>query len=222
MDQGSDEWKAVRCGLLTASEMKLVITPTLKIADNDKTKTHIWALLSQRITGHVPVSYISDAMLRGKEDEILARASYAEHYAPVLECGFITNNRFGFTIGFSPDGLVGDDGFIECKSRDQKYQVQTIAECVLDQTIPDEYMIQIQTGFLTSERKWCDFISRSGGLPQPTIRTYPDKTIMDAIEAGARAFEKKIEQKRADYDRALASGARLIPTERRAEMEIMI
>lgn len=28
--QGSDEWLAQRCGLLTASEMKLVITPTLK------------------------------------------------------------------------------------------------------------------------------------------------------------------------------------------------
>ena len=26
--QGSDEWLAARCGLLTASEMKLIVTPT--------------------------------------------------------------------------------------------------------------------------------------------------------------------------------------------------
>ena len=31
MIQGSDEWLAARCGLLTASEMKLIVTPTLKI-----------------------------------------------------------------------------------------------------------------------------------------------------------------------------------------------
>ena len=35
--QGSDEWFALRCGLLTASEMKLILTPTLKKANNEKT-----------------------------------------------------------------------------------------------------------------------------------------------------------------------------------------
>ena len=34
--QGSAEWHAARCGLLTASEMRLIITPTLKAASNDK------------------------------------------------------------------------------------------------------------------------------------------------------------------------------------------
>ena len=28
--QGSDEWMAARCGLLTASEMKHILTPTLR------------------------------------------------------------------------------------------------------------------------------------------------------------------------------------------------
>ena len=30
--QGSDEWHAARCGLLTASEMKLIVTPPPELA----------------------------------------------------------------------------------------------------------------------------------------------------------------------------------------------
>ena len=40
--QGSDEWLAARRGILTASEMKLILTPTLKAAINDKTRAHVW------------------------------------------------------------------------------------------------------------------------------------------------------------------------------------
>ena len=140
--QGSDEWLQQRCGLLTASEMKHIITPTLKVADNDKTRTHLWELLFQRLTGYVEPQYVSDDMLRGRDDEIEARMQYGKHFAPVTEIGFITNDRWGFTIGYSPDALVGDDGLIECKSRRGKYQVQTIAE----DEVPAEYMIQLQTG----------------------------------------------------------------------------
>ena len=64
--QGSDEWLAIRCGKLTASEMKHVLTPTLKIADNDKTRAHVFELLFQRITGYVEPQYVSDAMLPGQ------------------------------------------------------------------------------------------------------------------------------------------------------------
>ena len=38
----------------------------------------------------------------------------------------MTNDDHGVVIGYSPDGLVGDDGLIECKSRRQKYQIETI------------------------------------------------------------------------------------------------
>ncbi|CAB4219412.1 phage_rel_nuc, putative phage-type endonuclease [uncultured Caudovirales phage] len=216
--QGSDEWLAARCGLLTASEMKLVITPTLKVADNDKTRAHMWELLAQRVTGHVEPHYISDDMLRGQEDEIEARLVYAKHYAEVEEIGFITNDEWGFTIGYSPDGLVGDDGLIEIKSRRQKYQIETITS----QKMPDDYAIQVQTGLLVSGRKWCDFVSYSGGLHMVTIRVFPDPVIQTAIIAAATAFETKLAEKRAEYEAAIASKARLIPTERRIEQEMRL
>ena len=126
--QGSDAWHKARCGLITGSEVKLLLTPTLKQANNDKSRAHLWELAAQRISNYVEPSYIGDDMLRGHEEEFYARQLYAEHHAPVEECGFVTNDEWGFTLGCSPDGLVGDDGMIECKSRRQKYQIQTIVE----------------------------------------------------------------------------------------------
>jgi hypothetical protein len=214
IQQGSVEWYAARLGLMTASEMKHVLTPTLKLANNDKTKAHVYELLAQRISGYVEPIFESFDMLRGCEDEIEARLLYSKNYEPVTECGFITNDKWGFTLGFSPDGLVGDDGLIECKSRKQKYQVQTIVEWSAADKAPDEYMLQIQTGLLVSERKWCDFISYSGGLPMTTIRVFPDPVIQNAIVTAATDFEERIATARTIYDAMMASGARLLPTKR--------
>lgn len=214
--QGSDAWMDARCGLLTASEMKLILTPTLKIASNDKERSHLYELLAQRITRYVEPHYIGSDMLRGIEDEVYARDAYAENYAPVADMGFITNDRWGFTIGCSPDGLVGDDGLLECKSRRQKYQIETIASGEM----PDDYLLQVQTALLVSERKWLDFVSYSGGLPMVTIRVFPDPVVHDAIVAAATAFETRLAAKLDQYSKALNSGARLVPTERRIVQEM--
>ena len=223
--QGSEEWAALRCGLLTASEMKLLFTPTLKPAVNDKTRAHVYEIAAQRISQHVEPHYIGDDMLRGHEEEVEARILYAEKYAPVQECGFITNDRWGFTLGYSPDGLVGDDGLIEAKSRRQKFQIQTIVEHVwggTPATIPDEFAIQIQTGLLVSEREWCDFLSYSNGLPMAAIRVYPNDELQKAILEAAERFEAQVEAKVKNYGLALASGARLTPTKRRVEQEMVL
>ncbi|MBP8296363.1 MAG: YqaJ viral recombinase family protein [Burkholderiales bacterium] len=214
--QGSDEWLAARCGLLTASEMKLIITPTLKAASNDKERAHLYELLAQRITRYVEPHYISDDMLRGRDDEIEARALYAQHYAPVEEVGFITRDFGGVvTIGYSPDGLVGADGLIECKSRRQKYQVQTIVAGAM----PDDYLMQVQTGLLVTGRAWCDFISYCGGLPMVPIRVYADARVQEAILDAAEGFEARLAEAHARYLAAITEH-RLIPTERRIEQEM--
>lgn len=215
--QGSDEWLAMRCGLLTASEMKHVITPTLKAANNDKTRAHLYELLAQRVTNYVEPVYISTDMLRGTEDEFYARQAYAEHHAPVEQVGFVTNDRWGFTIGYSPDGLVGKDGLIEIKSRRQKFQVQTIVENLTGGTIPADYVMQAQTGLLVSEREWLDFISYSGGLPMCVVRVWPDDAVQGAIIEAAAAFEAKLAECLEIYRDASAG---LVPTERRVEQEM--
>lgn len=219
MTQGSLEWHAARCGLITASEMKLIITPSLKAASNDKERSHLFELLAQRVTEYVEPSYIGDHMLRGWDDEIEARRLYGETYAPVTEVGFITNDRWGFTIGYSPDALVGEHGLLECKSRKQKFQIETIATG----QVPEEFMIQLQTGLLVSERQWIDFVSYSGGLPMVTIRVLPDPEYQEAIIVAATAFEDRIAKRLAMYREALtATDIRLIPTERKIIEEMFV
>lgn len=215
VEQGSDAWLAMRCGMLTASEMRLILTPTLKVAANDKQRAHVWELAAQRITRYVEPHYISDDMLRGQADEIDARALYAEQFAPVQTCGFMTNSRHGVTIGYSPDGLVRDHGLIEIKSRRQKYQLQTIA----DAEVPLDYWMQVQTGLLVSERKWLDFVSYSGGLPMVVIRVHPDARTQAAIIEAALAFEQSVAAATQSYRDSLTK-LRNVPTERRVEMEM--
>jgi predicted phage-related endonuclease len=220
--QGSEEWHNARCGLLTASEVDRILTPKLKIADNAKTRAHLWELAAQRISAYVEPTYIGDAMLRGHEDEILARALYAEKYAPVAEVGFVTNDKWGFVLGCSPDGLVGDDGMIECKSRCQKYQVQTIVEEFTGiARIPEEYVLQVQSGLLVTGRKWCDFISYSGGLPMAVVRCTADAAVQDAIIEAAAKFEARICEVIADFHEAVAARG-YHPTERRIEEEMIV
>jgi len=222
MIQGSDEWHAARCGLLTASEMKLIVTPTLKVASNDKERQHLYELMYQRVTKYVEPHYVSDDMLRGRDDEIEAVTVYHDNYHQVDLAGFITNDKWGFTIGYSPDGLIGTDGLIEAKSRRGKYQMQTICENVSPETCPEDYMLQVQTGLLVSERKWCDLISYHGGLSMATMRVYPDEVVQKAIVDAAGSFEERMKIKLTKYNEILASKARLIPTERKIEEEIYL
>jgi YqaJ-like viral recombinase domain len=215
-DQGSEQWHQARLGLLTASEMHLIVTPGLKVAANDKTRAHEWELLAQRITGHVEPQHMNDNFIRGHEDEIKARNLYSATYAPVKKSGFVTNDKWGFTIGYSPDGLIGDDGLLECKSRRQRFQV----EVLMTGEVPTEHVIQCQTGLLVTERKWLDYVSYSGGLPMPAIRVFPCPETQAAIIAAATAFEQRVAEKLARYA-ATIDTLRTVPTERTAEMEMV-
>ena len=219
LTQGCDEWLEVRRGLLTASEMDRILTPTLKVAANDKARMHLWEIMAQRISGFVEPSYIGDEMLRGWDDEIEARRIYSERIAPVEDVGFMTNDRWGFTIGYSPDGLVGVDGLIEVKSRRQKFQVQAIA----DGWQSVDFGLQVQTGLLVSERSWLDFISYSGGLPMAVFRVYPDDKVKGAIIDAATEFEAQVAAKMAAYHKEMRDPkGRFFPTERRVEEEMRV
>lgn len=218
MLQGSPEWYAARCGLLTASEMEKIITPAkLQYSNSKDERTHLYELAAQRVTQYVEPSYIGEHMLRGIEDELDARELYSGKYAPVRQVGFVANNRWGFTLGCSPDGLVGDDGCIETKSRLQKHQFETI----LKNEMPSDFMLQVQTILLVTERKWCDFNSYCSGMPMATIRVYPDTRVQEAITEAATVFHGKLDAVVQGYGDMLKSPqARLLPTKRRLPKEM--
>lgn len=187
----------------------------LETATGDDASNLTALLVAERITGWVDPQYVSDDMLRGIDDEPRAVAVYSEHYSPVTTIGFMVREINGLRIGYSPDGLVGDHGLIEVKSRRAKKQLQLI----LDDDVPTEHMAQLQCGLLVSGREWIDYVSFSGGLPLWVRRVFPDKHWHAAIVAAVEQFEKNAAEMVATYERAVKG---LPMTERVVEMEMVI
>ena len=83
-------------------------------------------------------------------------------------------------------------------------------------------MLQIQTGLLVTGREWLDFVSYCAGLPMFVKRVEPDPEIQDAIVAAATAFEVKLAEMEQSYRSTLVNMRKVIETERRSDMEIII
>ncbi len=161
-------------------------TQVIEPAHGDTARSLTRLLVAERITGWTDPTFMSDDMIRGLEDEPRAVETYAQHYkAPVETMGFMVRKWPWGTLGFSPDALVGDDGFVEVKSRRAKKQLATI----LDGQVPAENMAQIQAGLLVTQRDWCDYISFTGGMPMLVIRVEPDDAWFNAIREAVRLFE---------------------------------
>lgn len=215
LEQGSDEWLQARAGILTASVIGNLITPTLKVADNDTSRGVTETLVAERITGLVDRIHPSADMQRGTLDEPFARNLYAEHYNPVTEIGFAIRTLGGMRVGASPDGLVGNNGGIEIKSRRPKIQLRTI----LTNTVPAENMAQIQACLFVFERNWWDYVSYCGSLALHVIRVYPDRKWQETISDTVEKFENDAAQM-IDAYHAATIGAPIAPLiDHFAEME---
>lgn len=186
LDQGTPEWLEARRGIVTASTVGQLITPsTVKPASNDKSRALVWELVAQRITGYIYPTFTNDDMARGHLAEIEARNWYSNEFAPVAEMGFIRRDAEWGSLGYSPDGLVGDEGLIEVKSPRHKAHLQT----VISDAMPTTYMAQVQAGLLVTGRQWCDFISWPGGMAPYVTRIEPDEKWQATIRAVVEQFE---------------------------------
>ena len=207
LEQGTDEWHKLRLGIMTASNLKHLFTGKLAISKANEVKTLAFELAAQRKMNHVDETFQSYHMERGHIEEVIARDIYSEKIAQVTECGFITSDKLGYRIGYSPDGLVGEDGLIEIKSVIQKNQIKTI----VGGEMPLEYMCQCQTGLLVTGRKWIDFISYSNGMPMFVKRILPDLILQSLIMQALTDFELSVI---AIQKKFKENSAELIKTER--------
>ena len=191
LEQGSEAWVQARSGIVTASEVHNLLTSNGRVATNQTAREYIAELAAERITGHVEDAYVSREMRLGSLNEPFARDGYAEYKGvQVDEVGFMVKEYDGFKLGYSPDGLVGEPGLIEIKSRKPRIQINTI----LRDGVPNGNMAQIQTGLLVSGRQWCDYVSYSGGLPLWTQRVYPDRRWQDNIIEAVKNAETEIQK----------------------------
>lgn len=213
LEQGSEDWLQARCGMISASIMNDILTPTLKLAQNDKTRAATYDLACQRVTQYVEPQYWTEAMLRGVSDEGVAADLYGERVAPVTEIGGMVREFDFGRIWYSPDRLVGDDGLIEVKSRRNGLHFKTVAE----NEVPKEHVLQLQAGLLVSGRKWIDYISICKGQPLFIKRVEADPVYQDAIMSACEAMEKSIADVTERYYDAIKAQSVVIETERDEE-----
>jgi len=159
--QGSDEWKALRLGKVTASRVADVVAKT-KSGYSASRANYAAQLIAERLTGTPAESYTNAAMQHGTETEPEARAAY-EFYqgVSVTEIAFVPHPKID-QAGCSPDGLVDGDGLVEIKCPNTATHLETL----LGQAVPAKYETQIQFQLACTGRAYCDFVSYDPRMPE--------------------------------------------------------
>ena len=80
LEQGSDEWLDARRGIITASVVSKLLTPTGRVASNDYSRALTLELAAERITGESEFVFVNDDMQRGNEVE-----PWGEHYGWAIQ-----------------------------------------------------------------------------------------------------------------------------------------
>lgn len=182
-EQGTPEWLQARCGVPTASCFSQILAKGKGLTR----KTYMMKLAGERITDRPADVYTNAHMERGTEQEPIARSIYVERtFNDALGCGFM--KQYG--VGYSPDGLINDDGLVEFKSKMPHLQ----AEVLLDDVVPSEHIAQIQGGLYVSDRKWCDFVSFCPGMPIFIKRVERDESYIASLKEHLATFETELRE----------------------------
>lgn len=189
--QGTPEWLAIRCGIITMSELDpLTVSGKCKETGfGAGALTYMNKLIAERITGLPADDWQGNRYTeQGHELEPLARSMYVErHEVAIREVGIILNHD----CGYSPDGLVGNDGAVEIKTKKPHLQV----EVILGNKVPDEHYHQCMGGLWVSDREWIDFISYSKGMPLFVKRLYRDEKLFAQYQTLTEKFYWHMERR---------------------------
>jgi putative phage-type endonuclease len=192
--QGSDEWKAIRCGKVTASRVADIVAKT-KTGYSASRANYMAQLITERLTGTVAESFTNAAMQHGTETEPEARSAY-EFYqgVSVAQIAFAPHPTID-QAGASPDGLIDGDGLVEIKCP----QSATHLETLLGQAVPGKYETQIQFQLACTGRQWCDFVSYDPRMPENMrlfIKRVPrDSARIAELESEIVRFLKELDAK---------------------------
>ena len=161
--QNSPEWLAMRVGAVTASRVVDVMAKLKrKEGEAQARKDYKAELVCERLTGRACEHFVSSAMEWGVENEPLAKAAYEVRTGlDVDPAGIALHPSIKFFMA-SPDGLVGDDGLLECKCPN----TTTHLEYIIAGVVPAEYQFQMLCQMACAERQWCDFVSYDPRLPK--------------------------------------------------------
>lgn len=204
--QGSPEWKAARCGKVTASRVSDLLAKT-KTGWGATRANYMAELIAERLTGEPTEGFRNDAMRWGTEKEPDACDAYAFRFdADLTEIGFVSHPTIDAS-GASPDRLVGADGLVEVKCPNTATHLDTL----LARSVPGKYLTQIQWQLACTGRAWCDFVSFDPRLPESmrlfVSRVHADGAEIDRLETEVRNFLAEMDAKLALLHRAYEAAA---------------
>ena len=190
IEQGSDEWLALRYGWTTASRFKDVMAK----GQGKTRKSYMYQLSAEAISDMRQESFTNEYMEWGTETEPQARDTYEFVSGNTVEQ--VTFIRLGgnMKIGCSPDGLVGDDGMVEFKCPKTTTQIETY----LSGKMPSGHKAQVQGQLWISGRQWTDFISFDpridGDASYFSVRIERDDDYIKEIEAACILFSADLQE----------------------------
>jgi putative phage-type endonuclease len=191
VQQGSPEWLAARCGLVTASRISDLMAKT-KSGWGASRANYAAQLVAERLTGTVAESYTNAAMQWGRDLEPEAAAAYGFFCdQPLTTVGLVLHPTIE-QAGASPDRLVGDEGLVEIKCPQTATQIDTL----LGEKVPEKYILQMQFQMACTGRQWCDFVSYDPRLPGEMAlfvkRIQRDEAVIRELESEVSKFLNEV------------------------------
>lgn len=181
IEQGTDEWLRVRAGIPTASMFGA-------LADRGEGKTrrtYMLKLAGEILTGEPMANFSNQHTRRGHYQEEEARQLYAfMRGVDVDTVGFIRNGD----KGGSPDGLVGEDGGVEIKTKLPHLHLDVL----LKNEVPEEHLPQVDGLIFVAEREWWDFSSYCRGLKPFIKRVYRDEERIKKLASAVDRFNNEL------------------------------
>lgn len=204
IEQGTDEWFALRRGVITATRAQALFERGQSKAGGkfsytarhkEKRVEAIAEIAMERLKHSGKPRITGAALRRGNDFEDEAIDAYTFYTGNIVEnCGFMLHSIVE-GVGCSPDGLIGDDGMVQIKV---PTSVKKHVEYLQFKTHASEYGWQLFHEMFTAERKWTDIVSYCPEAPEylqlATHRVFAPKSWGEYRKMLLEA-EKEIEQK---------------------------
>lgn len=188
-EQRSAEWYRVRLGIPTASEMDRIITPGGK--PSKQAVGYMNRLLAEWVLGE-PLEHEQTHWMEWGQDHEAAAVKAFEFQSGLetSEVGFVTLDNG--MAGCSPDRLVGECGTLELKCPAPQTQISYL----LDESVADEYMIQVQAQLWICEREKSWVASYHPKLTPVILEIPRDEDLISKIACAVNQFCDVLLQKR--------------------------
>ena len=185
VEQGSEEWKKLRLGLVTASNFSTVMANGRGGGESKTRRKYLLQLAAEILTEEPSESYSNDHMVRGQEMEDTARKMYAFNCdAEIEQVGFIKRGR----AGCSPDGLIGKKKMLEIKT--------TLPHLLIDIHLRGEYPpgheAQCQGNLWVAEREEIDIAIYYPKIPLYVQTIRRNERYIEAISKAVDEFNAEL------------------------------